>query len=170
VTGIVELRHLERELENVDEFIRQNRLREPGQQASLPRISKLLQLLASDNGLQLLQASDRKQLSDFLESVEQDAPRIHISFAIEPSGSFSTKLTEWLRANIHPLALLDVGLQPTIAAGCVVRTSNKVFDFSLRHHFEKAETQLVDSLRQVAREALAAQAPHPAAPAGTETA
>ena len=41
----------------------------------------------------------------------------------------------WLRREIHPLVLMTVGLQPNIGAGCIVRTTNKYFDFSLRQDF-----------------------------------
>jgi F0F1-type ATP synthase delta subunit len=72
---------------------------------------------------------------------------LHISFAAEPSTQALEKILVWFRANIHPQALLQVGLQPTIAAGCVLRTPNKVFDMSLRNHLieqQKYLMQLID--------------------------
>jgi F0F1-type ATP synthase delta subunit len=53
----------------------------------------------------------------------------------------------WLRANIHPQALVQVGLQPNIAAGCVVRTANKQFDLSLRQSFAKHKDLLIEQFR-----------------------
>lgn len=153
IIGLVDVRHLQRELEGLEEFVRQSEIREPGKQAALPRIGRLLQAVATDNGLQLLQPSDRQKLASFLESVEKDAPRIHMSFAIESNMQASTKITGWLRANIHPLTLLEIGLQPSIAAGTVVRTNNKVFDFSLRHRFAEAQALLVASLEKFEAEA-----------------
>jgi F0F1-type ATP synthase delta subunit len=155
--GLVEVRRLKRELEMLDEFIRQSSLREPGKQAALPKTSHLLESLATENNLQLLQPEDRQRAADFLEAIERSAPRIYMSFAIESSGPFNAKVTEWLRANIDPHILLETGLQPTIAAGCMVRTPNKVFDFSLRHRFSEAQELLVQSLEQNA--ALASSAP-----------
>jgi F0F1-type ATP synthase delta subunit len=70
-----------------------------------------------------------------------------MSFAADPSASFSAKIVGWLRANIHPLSLLEIGLQPTIAAGCIVRTTNKVFDLSLRNRFSEHTELLLKSLR-----------------------
>ncbi|MET0779875.1 MAG: hypothetical protein ABWY71_03500 [Candidatus Saccharimonadales bacterium] len=146
VFGRVEVRRLKRELETLNEFVSQAEIREPGKQPPIPRVSRLLEALATDNGLQLLQPPHRAQLKQFLAVVEKDAPNIHISFAIDPSSAFTSKMVNWMRANIHPFALLEVGLQPTIAAGCIIRTNNKVFDFSLRNHFADAKGLLMKAL------------------------
>ena len=133
VFGIVEVRRLKRELEAVDEFMRQETIREPGKQAALPRVSRMLDALATDNSRNLLQSDHRAELAAFLATVETSSPTIHMSFASDPSSAFTSRMVKWLRGNIHPSILLQTGLQPTIAAGCIVRTPNKVFDFSLRH-------------------------------------
>jgi hypothetical protein len=146
IFGIVEVRRLRRELNSLEDFLGQAAIREPGKQAPLPRVSRLLDAIATDNKLQLLQTGDRQKLAIFLATVEQKAPSIHISFAIDPSSAFTAKLVTWLRSSIHPYTLLEVGLQPTIAAGCVVRTPNKVFDFSLRKKFADSRALLLASL------------------------
>jgi F0F1-type ATP synthase delta subunit len=38
--------------------------------------------------------------------------------------------------------MLQIGLQPAIAAGCMLRTTNKVFDMSLRTHLMKQSDYL----------------------------
>jgi F0F1-type ATP synthase delta subunit len=146
VFGIVEVRRLKRELEALEEFMRQTGLREPGKAVALPRVSRLLDALASGNHLNLLQPADRKQLEAFLKQVEHSAPQLHISFATDPSSAFTAKVVSWLRANIASDVLLDIGLQPTIAAGCVVRTTNKIFDMSLRERFTDVHDLLLESL------------------------
>ena len=85
---------------------------------------------------------------DFLKKVQEEAPAIHMSFAADPSSGFTAKIVGWLRANIHPLTLLQIGLQPTIAAGCVVRTTNHVFDLSLRSKFAAQQQLLIDTLNK----------------------
>lgn len=164
IFGIVEVRRLKREIEALNEYMRQGRLREPGKQAALPRVSRLLDALATDNNRNLLQDDDRQELYDFLGSVERDAPCVNISFASDPSSAFTAKIVTWLRTNIHPAVLLQTGLQPTIAAGCVVRTPNHVFDFSLREHFAKQNALLMQAL-EAGASAAAAAAPAPVAPA-----
>jgi len=62
-------------------------------------------------------------------------------------------------------------LQPTIAAGCIVRTPNKVFDFSLRERFADAEGLLLQALDAAnASFQPAGVVPAPAQPDGTPAA
>ena len=146
VFGVVEVRRLKREVETLDEYMHQSAIREPGKQVLLPRVSRLLDALAGDNGRNLLLEEDRLEMEQFLASTEQSAPTIHISFASDPSSAFVAKLVTWLRTNIHPAVLLQIGLQPTIAAGCVVRTPNKNFDLSLRHNLTDQRAKLIEAL------------------------
>jgi len=149
VFGIVEIRRLRRELEALEDFVKQAEIREPGKQPQMPRTSRLLDALATDNNMQLLQSEHRTYLTNFLQAVEKEAPNVHISFAVDPSSAFTVKIVTWLRDNIHPFTLLEVGLQPTIAAGCIVRTTNKIFDFSLRERFTNSHDLLIKSLESV---------------------
>jgi len=150
VFGVVEVRRLKREIEALEEYMAQAATREPGKQPALPRVSRLLDALATDNRLNLLQTDHRKQMKSFLVNTERHAPTIHMSFATDPSSAFTAKIVTWLRASIAPNVLLEVGLQPTIAAGCIVRTPNKIFDLSLRQHFADAESVLLEALEHEA--------------------
>jgi F0F1-type ATP synthase delta subunit len=98
------------------------------------------------NKLNLLQAEDRVALQQFLDAVKRQSPVIHMSFSADPSAAFIEKLMVWLRREIHPVLLLTIGLQPTIGAGCIVRTTNKYFDFSLRQDFLKKRDLLLAKL------------------------
>jgi F0F1-type ATP synthase delta subunit len=168
VFGVVEVRRLKRELESLEEYMNQARLREPGKQASLPRVSRLLDALAAENHLNLLQSEDRKQLKTFLGLIEKHAPVIHMSFATDPSSAFTAKVVTWLRNNIDPSVLLEIGLQPTIAAGAILRTNNKIFDLSLRDRFAVSEKLLIESLEaEAALVAPATASVEPAAEAAT---
>ncbi len=146
IFGIVEVRRLRLELESLDDFLRGMAIRRETK-FEMPRVSRMLEALARENNRDLLKGADRKVLGEFLQEIDRSAPVIHMSFAADPSASFSAKIVGWLRANIHPLALLEVGLQPTIAAGCIVRTTNKVFDLSLRSRFTENTELLLQSLR-----------------------
>src|SRR5258708_21999925 len=106
----------------------------------------MLDELASGNGLNLLDEATRKYLVVFLEDITAHAPVIHISFAADPSSAFLQKLVLWFRQNIHPSILIRVGLQPNIAAGCVLRTTNKYFDLSLRKTLLQHQAELVTAI------------------------
>jgi F0F1-type ATP synthase delta subunit len=146
VFGPIEVRRLSRELEALEDYIEQAEIREKGKQPPLPKTSRLLDALAANNNLNLLVADSRTILKKFLVDVDTKAPVIHVSFATDPSSAFAAKIVAWLRTNIHPHALLHLGLQPSIAAGCIVRTSNKSFDFSLRNRFHDQRQVLLDAI------------------------
>src|SRR5688572_2046919 len=154
VFGVVEVRRLGREVEQLDEYLRQASIREGGEkQTTLPRATRLLDLTASENHLNLLDKDDRKTLATYLKEVLEKAPTVHMSFASDPSAAFLEKIVGWLRNNVHPLILVRLGLQPSIAAGCVIRTANHSFDFSLRHRFTEERQLLLYSIEQGAKPA-----------------
>lgn len=146
IFGMVEVRRLQRELESLDEFLRAMAVRRQTK-FEMPRVSRILDALATENNLDLLKGAHRTVLMEFLISIATNAPNLHISFAADPSSAFTAKIVGWLRANIDHYALVDVGLQPNIAAGCIVRTNNKVFDLSLRQHFAEQKNLLIDAMQ-----------------------
>ena len=146
IFGLPEVRRLKLELEALEDFMRQSLIREPGRQPQLPRLSRMCEALVAENKLNLLLDADRKRLQLFLTNVASSAPTLHISFAADPSSAFTAKVVTWMRKQLHPHALLQVGLQPTIAAGCIVRTMNKEFDFSLRENLIKRENLLMEAI------------------------
>ena len=159
VTGLTDVTRLQREADTLDEYLRQAGLRKGGDANKLPKIPIMLDDIATVNHLNLLHQADRQKLAQFLKMLQSSAPVVHMSFASEPSTEFTTKIITWLRQNIHPLLLVQVGLQPSIAAGCTLRTTNKVFDFSLRQHFLRNRQLLVDALGKIGQEP--APAPQP---------
>lgn len=148
ITSPSDLKRARRELETVDDFLHQAGLRTGGKVVKMPQTSRVLDELVSQTNANLLKASDRAQLMKYLNDLNEKAPVLHMSFASEPSAAFLNKLTVWLRGNIHPQIMVSVGLQPSIAAGCVVRTANKQYDFSLTKAFEAQRGILVDDLKQ----------------------
>ncbi len=137
-----------RELHDLDDFIKQSHIRKPGVTLkNLPKTSKGLNDFAEINKLNLLKESDREAAAVFLDELSVKAPVVHISFAVDPSAPFMAKITSWFRENIDHLVLVNVGLEPTIAAGCTVRTDNLFHDFSLRSHFDEQKTLLISRIR-----------------------
>jgi hypothetical protein len=152
VVSLIDLGRLQRELQAVELFLTQAAARAPGKALFLPRTTHNLDAVAQANKLNLLVEADRQKLNVFLGSVRDKAPHIHISFSADPSAAFLQKIVSWFRTSIHPLVILQVGLQPTIAAGCVLRTNSKYFDLSLRRYFESKRTMLVDKIRETRTE------------------
>src|SRR5438045_890129 len=102
VVGPADVKRLAMEMEALDEFLRQAELRSgnDGSDIKLPKTSRTMDSLAELNNADLLNGADRDQLKAFLNSLQNHAPVIHISFASEPSAAFTVKIVEWLRTNI----------------------------------------------------------------------
>lgn len=144
VVGVMDINRLDREMASLNDFMHQAAIRESGSPMNLPKMSRLFDEVAQINGLNLLQEQDRAQLTEFLAGVRAAAPRLHISFSVDPSPHFLGRLMEYLRKSIDPFVLVQVGLQPNIGAGCVVRSTNKVFDLSLREDFRQKRSVLME--------------------------
>jgi F0F1-type ATP synthase delta subunit len=133
---------LRREINALDDFFVAAKARQTGTTMQLPKLTRVLNETAKDNNVNLLEPSERRRLSHSLENIYEKAPVLHISFASEPSPKALEKLMVWVRSNIHPQALIRVGLQPSIAAGCYIRTPNKGFDLSLRAALNRSKPEL----------------------------
>ena len=133
--GPIDIGRLIRELEAIDNAILETELRTKAPATQHPKPGQLLSDTVELNKLDILQAADRKQLMEFLTLVREKAPVVHISFSAEPNPAFIEKIMAWLRREIHPVVLLTIGLQPNLGAGCIVRSTNKHFDLSLRQNF-----------------------------------
>jgi F0F1-type ATP synthase delta subunit len=121
-------------------------LRTGGKEVKLPKTSRMMDQIVEINELNLLKPHDRTALKQFLKIVHDTSPVLNISFGVDPSVAFVEKLVTWLRKEIHPLVLMNVGLQPNMGGGCIVRTTNKQFDFSLRQYFAQKRDLLIKQL------------------------
>lgn len=158
ITSAGDLKRTKRELEMLEDFLHQSGLRTGGKAVKLPPISRLLENLAGDSSLNLLKKTDRDQLLKFVILLLQKAPVVHITLASEPSAAAMNKLVLWLRTNIHPQMLVNIGVQPSIAAGCMLRTANREFDFSLRKSLDAQAQLLIKNIRDIdAKDAAAAK-------------
>lgn len=148
VVGPPDVVRLRRELEALDDFLREAALRKGGTSVELPKLSRMLNAVCEQNNLNLLHEDRRTALKTALDDMIARAPVVHVSFAADPSSAFTAKVVTWFRENIDPMLLLQIGLQPTIAAGCVVRTPNHYYDFSLRQFFEAKKPLLIEKLEE----------------------
>ena len=149
VVGPSDVMRLRRNLEQFDDQQRQAELRaKAGTSSDAVQPGQILRELASANKTDLTKATERQALLADLEAVLKVAPTVTMSFATEPSAAFMSKVVSWFRSSIHPSLLIRTGLQPNIAAGCVLQTGGKVYDFSLRSRFSEQRSVLIERLRQ----------------------
>lgn len=152
VTSQVDVGRLIREAEALDNFLMQYDLKGQTDQAQLPKTTFVMDAAVDANKIDLLVPADRQRLMAFLQTIRAQAPVLHISFGANPAPAFIEKLMTWLRREIHPQVLITIGLQPNIGAGCLIRSTNKYYDFSLQKNFTKNRDLLMASVRAVVRD------------------
>jgi F0F1-type ATP synthase delta subunit len=137
-----------REIAKLDEVLTQAEVKKEQLDLKVKDISPDLHDFLRLNKLDILKTEDRNKGASYLNLVAAKAPVVHLSFAANPSSDVSLKLSSWFRSNVHPLTLIVVGLVPDIGAGCIVRTNNKVFDFTLKTRLNQSKQSLISKLRQ----------------------
>jgi hypothetical protein len=142
ILTVVDLDRALRDLKDLDDALRQNDLRAAGMPTSITKTNRTLEDLARDNQLSLLDTSSRDLLVKQLIIIRRHAPIVHMSFPSEPSRKALDTIAAWLRRNVDHYALVQVGLEPVIGIGCIVRTQNKIIDCSLKHAFRDNKVAL----------------------------
>ena len=137
-----------RELEAVDTYMASQAIRNPDAEPVIPGISRVLRELVEDNSIDLTDQKQRQSSMSRIRTIKDTAPVAHITFAVEPDVLVLTELATWMRKNIHEATLLAVGVQPNIVGGCIVRTKDKVYDFSFKKHFASKQALLSKTIRE----------------------
>jgi hypothetical protein len=145
IVGPVDLGRLLRELDAVDSQLMEQAIMHAD--IVVPKLSKLLSDLTQLNKADLANDTHRATLRQALADCRLHAPMIHMSFSADPSVIFIERIMAWLRGNISPVVLLTIGLQPNLGAGCLIRTTNRQFDFSLRANFSQNRALLMSKLK-----------------------
>ena len=140
--------HVHRELRIFFDLAMQSVMRHDNP-VKYPPISDSLRQLASLNQIDLRDQSACNNLLTELDSVKKKSPSLHVSFPVEPNRDALDRLIDWFRKEIDPIAVISVGLQPSIAAGVIVRTPNHQFDISLRKHLENNKHKLKEAIASV---------------------
>ena len=143
-----DLAKLLRELEGVDNYLESQRARSGGKSAGvqLPAMSKALSDLLEINKIELANDHTRMELRTTLRKLKDHAPVIHMTFAAESDPASMQQIVGWIRHELHPQALVTVGLQPSLIGGVYIRTPNHVHDFSVRAHMQNSREIIVKAL------------------------
>lgn len=109
-------------------------------------VSDYLKEFAMQNSIDLNNNANSELLLKALLNFKEKLVVVHISFPVEPTLECVHKLVVWFRQNVDPNIVVQIGLQPSIAAGIIVRTPSKKFDFSLRKHLYAQSNKLQKAL------------------------
>jgi F0F1-type ATP synthase delta subunit len=148
IAQVVDIRRISRELNLVDEHLNQEFLKDPTKTFTLKTSPKLDDLVKT-NHIDLLKKDQRTALIQIVNQIKTSAPTVNISFSAEANEEFIAKIITWFRTNANPYCLIIVGLEPTIGIGSLVRTNNKVFDFSIKNRLKLTSKQLEDGIKKI---------------------
>lgn len=149
VTSHVHLSRLIRELETIENDYETQKARSKNGESKPLAFSRSLTECVELNKVDANDTKVRKQLKKLLGVMKAKAPTMHFTFAAEPDAEFLQQLTAWIRQEIHPQALITVGLQPALVGGAYVRTPNHVHDFSLKAQLHDKRTIIVNELESL---------------------
>lgn len=117
--------------------------------ASSPVLSDQLTDFLAANRLEITDTPHRTQLITCLRRLKAEAPIIHITFAATADQHSLQQLAAWIRNSIHSQAVISVGLQPSLIGGAYIRTTNHVFDFSVRTQLAKSRGVIAKDLEMI---------------------
>jgi len=134
VISRIDVAHLVRDAEQLENDFTAAKVRAKAGAGKAPELKVTEQLtdFLKENRLKLKDSQDCTTLVKELRTLRDEAPVVHMTFAVEADHESLKQMVQWLRSSIHPQALLAVGLQPGLIAGVYLRTPNHVLDLSLR--------------------------------------
>lgn len=127
----VDLNRMIRDLELISEHLGQEYLKDPNKKIPI-NLPEKIKDISEKYKIDVNDKKQRENLLSWMKHLREVAPVVNVSFGSEASEELTQKITAWFRKEIHPYCLVVVGLEPNIGVGSLVRTSNKVFDFSLK--------------------------------------
>ncbi|GAC1369237.1 MAG: hypothetical protein NVSMB39_0830 [Candidatus Saccharimonadales bacterium] len=87
------------------------------------------------------------KLLEYLKAL--DLPQVHIMVAALPNRSQRETLANWFRTNVSPNVLVSFVADRNLGGGLVVRTPNRVFDFSWKQQLLAGHAKLPEILKHV---------------------
>lgn len=128
-----------RNLEEVLDTYRQNSIRgEEGVDfTARTDVSSNLAALVQENQL-AVDVKTLTALETWLNQLKDRAPVVRFTFASDPTPEFLGRIVSWLRQASGQFVLVRFGIQPSIAAGCIMYTPAHHYDFSLRSKILKS--------------------------------
>lgn len=101
------------------------------------------------NSLEVSTSRQRSKLVTELRKLKDTAPVVHLTFASVADIESIKKVVAWLRTQVHPQIVVDVGLQPDLIGGVYVRTTNRVHDLSIRARLSASRGVIKQQLEEL---------------------
>lgn len=144
----IDVSHLVNELEKVDNDLTTAAVRAEKGGPAVPEsvLSQQMTDFLAQNELKIDDGKVRSDLIKELRLLKDKVPVIHMTFAVTADPETLQQLALWIRTNVDPRAVIEVGLQPSLVAGVYLRTPNHVHDLSLRQMLKTGRGKLAEEL------------------------
>jgi hypothetical protein len=150
--GRVDLARLIREVETIDGVLATQKVKAQGEVSyHMPTMSQSLSDFLAINTVDLADDRTRRTLKERLGELKDKAPIVHMTFATAADPDSLQELVDWVRKQLHPRALISVGLQPALVGGVYMRTPNHIYDFSLRALMSDKRDLISKQLEELSR-------------------
>jgi hypothetical protein len=147
-----DLSRLVRDIETIDNELEAQKARNHATGSTgyhLPSMTKGINDFAELNNIDLADDQTRMLLKDQMKMLKEHAPVLHMTFAVEADADSLQKIVDFVRKEIHPQALLSIGLQPSLVGGVYLRTPNHVHDLSVRGRLKAASAVIAQDIEQM---------------------
>ncbi len=95
-------------------------------------------------------APSANQLTALIEELRKLKPvTVHIVLAALPGDDLKQRLVGWFRTNCLPDVLVGFSADRTIGGGIIVRTPNRIFDYSFRERLAQGRAKIPELVRNV---------------------
>lgn len=90
------------------------------------------------------------KLTELLSELRSIKPMtVHVTLTTLPGRSLRQQLVEWFRSNCREDVLVSFTADRTIGGGIIIRTPNRMFDYSFRARLNEGRTKIPEILRHV---------------------
>ena len=148
VVSKLDLSHLVSEAEEIDSYLTSAmaKAKVGAPVEAQPTLSDKLTDFCVTNRIQFGDGQQRVRLIKRLRHLKDNAPVVHMTFATAADTEDLQQLANWLRRSVSPQAVISVGLQPDLIGGVYLRTTNHVFDLSVRAQLAGKRHLLVEAV------------------------
>jgi hypothetical protein len=115
----------------------------------VPLLDETEALLAELPAAKRRQPAALYELAEQIEKLSVAAPRLTLTLAALPSSHLREDLVKWARTNLTANVLVVFRVNPDLAGGLMMRTTNRLLDCSFRQRLLAEPTGFTEVLRRV---------------------
>ena len=148
IVNKVDISRMVREFEALDNALTTQTVRKKagGESEATPAQSPQLSGFLEVNPVDLENTGARSAYIKQLRLLKDHVHVMNMTFAVVADPESLQQLCAWIRESVHPQTVIEAHLQPALVAGVYLRTTNHVFDLSVRNALKSKRGDLEKEL------------------------